>query len=281
MQGRTVIVTGSSSGIGLVTACELARMGARVVMICRPGPHVDDARRRVEAAAGTPSRVELLSADLSSLASVRAVAAEFLRTHDRLHVLVNNAGLYLPERRVTADGFEATFATNHLGPFLLTRLLLDVLRASAPSRIICVASEAHRMGRIAFDDLQGQETFRGMRAYAQSKLANILFVRELARRLAGTGVTANSLHPGVVRTGFGHDAGGFMNWGTRLVSRFMITPEVGARTSIHLASSPLVENVTGLYFARCKTRTPAAAARDDATARRLWDVSERLVGLAP
>ena len=280
MHGKTVIVTGSSSGIGLVTACELARMGARVAMICRPGPHVEEARRRVEAAAGNPSRIELLSADLSSQASVRSVAAEFLRTHDRLDVLVNNAGLYLPDRRLTVDGLEATFATNHLGPFLLTRLLLDLLSASAPARIVCVSSEAHRVGRIAFDDLQGEERFRGMRAYAQSKLANLLITRELARRLAGTGVTANSLHPGVVRTGFGHDAGGFMNWGTRLVSRFMITPEEGARTSIHLASSSLVENVTGLYFAKCKTRTPAAAARDDAVGRRLWDVSERLVGLA-
>jgi NAD(P)-dependent dehydrogenase (short-subunit alcohol dehydrogenase family) len=285
MQGKTVVVTGGNSGIGLETAAGLASMGARVVVTAR---NADKGRAAVAAIAERlhgESQVQLVVFDLGDLASVRQGAAEILEQTPRIDVLVNNAGLVLTERAETVDGYEATFAINHLGPFLLTNLLLDRIVASGPSRIVNVASTAHNAARqgVPFDDLQSEKRYRGMRVYGQSKLANILFTLELARRLEGRGVTANSLHPGTVRTGYGGDGDtrGFLAFGIKIASPFFLSPAKGARTSLYLASSPEVENVSGLYFVKCKARQPRRWAQDPVAARRLWQVSEELVGLAP
>jgi NAD(P)-dependent dehydrogenase (short-subunit alcohol dehydrogenase family) len=279
MNGKTVLVTGANSGIGKVTALELARARAQVVMLCRNKEKGEAARREIIDDTGHQA-VELMIADLASVASIREFAAEFKRTHNRLHVLVNNAGLFVPVRRLTVDGFESTFAINHLGEFLLTDLLLDLLRASAPARIVNVSSRAHFRTGIDFDDLQGERKYRGFKAYARSKLANVLFTYELARRLEGTGVTANCLHPGVVRTNFGRVSDSAMGWGARVAAPFMISPEKGAKTSIYLASSPEVEGVTGKYFVKSKPARSSALSYNVEAARRLWDVSARLTGVA-
>jgi len=216
---------------------------------------------------------------------VRRGAEEILEQTPRLDVLVNNAGLVLSERVETVDGYEATFAINHLGPFLLTNLLLDRMTESAPARIVNAASTAHNTARkgIPFDDLQTTHGYRGMRVYGQSKLANILFTSELSRRFADKGVTANSLHPGTVRTGYGRDgdARGLLAFGITIAGPFFLSPAKGARTSVYLASSPEVEGISGEYFVKCKPRRPRRWARDPEAARRLWQVSEELVGLAP
>ncbi len=285
MQGKTVVVTGANSGIGFETAAALASMGARVLLTAR---NADKGRAAVAAITQRTqgeSRVQLVVFDLADLGSVRRGAAEILEQTPRIDVLVNNAGLVLSERAETVDGFESTFATNHLGPFLLTNLLLDRLRASTPSRVVNVASTAHNTARkgIPFDDLQSTRHYRGMRVYGQSKLANILFTLELARRCEGRGVTANSLHPGTVRSGYGGggDARGFLAFGIKIASPFFLSPAKGARTSVYLASSPEVENVSGRYFVKCKPRSPRRWAQDEDAARRLWEVSEELVGLVP
>ena len=285
MQGKTVVVTGGNSGIGFETAAALAAMGARVLVTAR---NADKGRAAVAAITQRlhgEGRVQLVVFDLADLASVRQGAAEILEQAPRLDVLVNNAGLVLTERAETVDGFEATFATNHLGPFLLTNLLLDRIAASAPSRIVNVASTAHTAARkgIPFDDLQSAHGYRGMRVYGESKLANILFTLELARRFEGKGVTANSLHPGTVRTGYGGDgdARGLLAFGIKIASPFFLSPAKGARTSVYLASSPEVEGVSGQYFVKCKPKQPRRWAQDPEAARRLWEVSEELVGLAP
>src|SRR5580704_4629773 len=283
MQGKTVVVTGGNSGIGLETAQALAGMGARVIVTAR---NADKGRaavaRIVERLEGQP-QVQLVVFDLADLSSVRRGAEEILQQAPRLDVLVNNAGVVLSERRVTVDGYEATFATNHLGPFLLTNLLLDRLRESAPARIVNVASTAHNAARkgIPFDDLQSTGRYRGMRVYGESKLANILFTLELARRLAGTGVTANALHPGTVRTGYGADgdARGLLALGLKISQPFFLSPAKGARTSIYLASSPEVEGISGQYFDKCKPAKSRRWAQDTEAAQRLWQVSEELVGL--
>ncbi|MFP2934327.1 SDR family NAD(P)-dependent oxidoreductase, partial [Pyxidicoccus sp. 3LG] len=220
-----------------------------------------------------------LRADLASLQSVRDLAAAFRSRYSRLDVLLNNAGLIMDRREVTADGLEATMATNHFAPFLLTNLLLDLLKASAPSRIINVSSDAHQAGKLDFDDLQSERGYIAFRVYGTSKLANILFTRALAKRLEGTGVTANSLHPGVVRTGFGLNTQGFFRLIVKLGAPFMISAEKGARTSIYLASSPEVESVSGQYFYKSRPRKPSSAARNDALAERLWQVSAQLTGV--
>jgi NAD(P)-dependent dehydrogenase (short-subunit alcohol dehydrogenase family) len=282
MNGKTVVVTGGNSGIGLETASALAGMGARVLVTAR---NADRGRTAVAQIAERTegAEVQLVVFDLADLSSIRRGAAEILEQAPRLDVLVNNAGLVLTERQVTVDGFEATFATNHLGPFLLTNLLLDRVVSSAPARVVNVASTAHNSARkgIPFDDLQSERHYRGMRVYGQSKLANILFTLELARRLEGTGVTANSLHPGTVRTGYGADgdARGFLSFGLKIARPFFLSPEKGSRTSVYLASSPEVDGVSGQYFVKCKSRTPRKWARDPEAARRLWQVSEELVGL--
>jgi len=285
MDGRTVIITGGNSGIGKATAIALATAGARVVITAR---NEERGRAAVAdiAAASRSELVELSLFDLADLSSVRDGAADLLERCPRIDVLCNNAGLILSERSLSADGYEATFATNHLGPFLLTELLLDRLKESAPARIVNVASTAHNFARhgMVFDDLMAERSYKQMTVYGRSKLANILFTSELSRRLAGTGVTANSLHPGSVTTGYARDGDttGLMAWGVAVYYRLPLnlTPEQGARTSVFLCSSPDVEGVTGKYFAKCKEKTPSANARDKAAAARLWAVSEELVARA-
>ena len=283
MQGKTVVVTGGNSGIGLETAAALAAMGARVLVTAR---NADKGRAAVADIAQRNdghAQVQLVVFDLGDLASVRRGAAEILELAPKIDVLVNNAGLVLSERRETVDGYEATFAINHLGPFLLTNILFDRLRESAPARVVNVASGAHRSARkgIPFDDLQSRRRYGGMRVYGQSKLANILFTLELARRLEASTVTANALHPGTVRTGYGADgdAQGLLAFGLKISSPFFLTPAKGALTSIYLASSPDVEGVSGRYYYKCKPVQPRPPARDPEAAQRLWEVSEELVGL--
>jgi NAD(P)-dependent dehydrogenase (short-subunit alcohol dehydrogenase family) len=279
MTGKTCIVTGASLGIGKETAAALAGMGARVVMVCRDPARGEAALADIVGQSGNDT-VELMIADLASLADIRNLAAAYRQKHQQLHVLVNNAGAYNANRTTTKDGFETTFGVNHLAYFLLTDLLLDLLKASAPARIINVSSTAHVGGHINFDDLQGEKKYVGRKAYGQSKLANVLFTYELARRLDGTGVTANALHPGVVRTGFGKNNPGW--WGAlfgvfQVIGRpFYISPAQGAATTIYLASSPEVEGVTGKYFARSKAVDSNAESNDTAVAQRLWQISEQL-----
>jgi NAD(P)-dependent dehydrogenase (short-subunit alcohol dehydrogenase family) len=285
MQGKTVVVTGANSGIGFETASALASMGARVLVTARNADRGRAAVAAITQALQGDGQVQLVVFDLADLASVRRGAAEILEQAPRLDVLVNNAGLVLSERAETVDGYEATFATNHLGPFLLTNLLLERITASAPSRVVNVASTAHNAARkgIPFDDLQSTQHYRGMRVYGQSKLANILFTLELARRFEGSAATANSLHPGTVRSGYGADgdARGLLAFGIKIASPFFLSPAKGARTSVYLASSPEVEGVSGEYFVKCKPRAPRRWAQDPEAARRLWQVSEELVGLDP
>jgi NAD(P)-dependent dehydrogenase (short-subunit alcohol dehydrogenase family) len=276
MQGKTVLITGGNQGIGKATAVDLARMGARVVIVSRNPEKGRAAVADIQAA--SPSREgELIVADLSSQAEVRRAAAEFRSRHPRLDVLINNAGVYVPERHVTIDGIEETLAVNHLAPFLLTSALLDLLRASARARIVNVSSEAHRHARMHWDDLQfSTRPYRGMGAYAQSKLANVLFTYELARRLEGSGVTVNALHPGVIASGFGQTYGGAMSVLIKIARPFLASPEEGARTSVYLASSPDVENVTGKYFAKSRTAQSNDVSHCDCSARKLWALSEEL-----
>ena len=279
MVGRTVLVTGGTGGIGLATATGLARMGAVVGVTGRDASRCETAAETIRAASGAED-VRGFSGDLSVQSEVRRLAAEVLAAFPRLDVLVNNVGGYFSHRHTTADGRERTFALNHLAPFLLTHLLLDRLRESAPARVVTVSSGAQGMGRVDLDDLQCERRYSGQRAYSQSKLANVLFTFELARRLAGMGVTATVLHPGVVRTGFGgEDPGRFVGLVTPLARPFMKSPEQGARTSIYLASSLEVEGVSGQYFADRRPRRASARAYDEQMAARLWEASARLVGL--
>lgn len=275
-QDWTCVVTGASAGIGKATALGLARMGARVGIVARSRERGEAARAEVMREAAGGAGVELFLADLSIQAEVRRLAAEIRERCPRLHVLVNNAAVYTPKRPLSPDGIELQFAVNHLAPFLLTNLLLDVLARSAPSRVVTVSSEAQRTSPLEWDDLQGERRYRGLRAYATTKLANLLFTRELARRLADTGVTANAVHPGVVGTEL--LLGGFRP--LRLLKRVLRTPEDGARVVLRLAAAPGMERVTGRYFRDEGEIRPSAAARDDEAARRLWRVSEELTGLA-
>jgi NAD(P)-dependent dehydrogenase (short-subunit alcohol dehydrogenase family) len=277
MAEPTAVVTGASSGIGLYVALGLARAGMPVVMAGRDPARTAAARRFVLARSpGAP--VEVALADFAALAEVRRLADEVLAAHDRIGVLVNNAGLFSPGHRVSADGFELTFAVNHLAPFLLTNLLLDRLRASAPARIVTIASEAHRGQRLDPALLAHPPDVSAMRAYGRSKLCNILFTRELALRLAGSGVVAASLHPCVVATGIGQK-GGIFELGWRLMKPFMLSPERGAETALFLATVPDPAPFHGGYLIRKALAQPDPAARDGALARRLWDESARLVGL--
>ncbi len=280
MGGKTCVVTGANSGIGKEVSRGLAADGAQVLMIARDPVRGEAARAEV-AAATSNEAVELLICDLSSQRQVRDLAATILDSCDRIDVLINNAGLTLGRRTLTEDGIETTFAVNHLAPFLLTNLLRERLESSAPSRVVTVASDAHRGAEIDFDDPGGARGYSGWRAYAQSKLANVLFTRELAKRLRGTGVTATALHPGVVRTGFGRRGPALIRFGTRIVRMFLLSPEKGADTAIWLATSPAVEGASGGYFEKRRLVNPSRAARDPDTAVRLWELSERMVGLTP
>ncbi|MFT3773099.1 MAG: SDR family oxidoreductase [Minicystis sp.] len=277
MKGKVTMVTGATAGIGKVTALELAKMGATVFAVGRDPAKGEAAISEIRRISGNQD-VHLLLCDFSSQSSIRKLAAEFTAKHDRLHVLVNNAGAILAERRVTEDGVEATFATNHMGYFLLTNLLLDVLKATAPARIVSVASEAHKSTKLDLDDLQYERrAYAPMGAYGASKLANIAWSAELARRLEGTRVTANSLHPGVIASNFGQSGPSWMRFGIKLAAPFMTTPEKGAATTLYLATSPEVEGVTGQYFKNKKAAQPNRQARDPETGRRLWAASEALV----
>ncbi len=279
MNGKTVLVTGATAGIGEVAARELARKGARIVLVGRSASKCEATAAMISRETGNPA-VEYFVADLSSQADVRKLALEFLDRHDRLDVLLNNAGAFFTKRQTSVDGIEMTFALNHLGYFLLTNLLLDTLKRSSPSRIVSVASEAHRfVSKVDFDDPQGAKKYGGWHAYSQSKLANILFTAELARRLSGTGVTANCLHPGFVASNFtaGNGAMGWMM--RRLAGLIAISIDEGAKTSIYLASSPEVEGVTGKYFAKQRPAEPTKAAHNEAAAARLWALSEELTSL--
>lgn len=285
MAGKNVVITGGNTGIGKEAAVGLAGLGAHVVITSRNEERGRAARDEIVERSGNQA-VEVMPLDLASFRSIRSFAADVLDRFDRLDVLVNNAGLTLQRRRETEDGFEETFGVNHLGHFLLTDLLVERLRATAPARVVVVSSNAHKSARrgLDFDDLQGELRYRWMDAYNKSKLANLYFTRELARRLDGTDVTVNALHPGFVRSDFGRDGdlGGIYGWGIKyLASPFAISPERGARTTIYLASSPEVDGVTGGYFYKCKPATPSTVAQDDAAARRLWDVSEELVASVP
>jgi retinol dehydrogenase 12 len=278
MNGKVCVVTGATSGIGKATAIALARQGAQVVLVARDRGRGQATAAELGAVTATPPRLEI--ADLASMAQVRALA-DRLGALDRIDVLVNNAGFVAGQHRVTADGFEEVLAVNHLAPFLLTNLLLGKLTASAPARVITVASDAHTAARLDLDDLQLEHGWDSWRSYANSKLANILFTRELARRLAGTGVTANCAHPGVVRTGFGREGSPLLRLAITIGRPFLLSPERGASTIVYLATSADVAGATGGYYTKSKLGEPSRAARDDATAQRLWQLSEELTGLAP
>jgi NAD(P)-dependent dehydrogenase (short-subunit alcohol dehydrogenase family) len=272
---KTCIVTGASSGIGKETALALAQSGAHVAVVCRTREKGERAVTEIRQRGRNPA-VSLFVADLASPRAVRGLAADLDAALPRVDVLVNNAGLTLRERVLTPEGLETTFAVNHLAYFLLTRLLEPKLVASAPSRIISVASEAHRWGTLRFDDLMGARAYDGWKAYTQSKLANIVFTYELARRLAGTGVTANCLHPGLVATGFANAGPITIRVLSRLARPFLRGPARGAGTSIYLASSPEVAGVSGRYFVGRRERRSSRASYDEAVAARLWRVSEEL-----
>lgn len=265
IQDKIILITGSTDGIGKQTALELAKLGAHVLVHGRRPDACQSVCAEIRSISGN-DRVDCLLADFASLAQVRALADQVLIQYDRLDVLINNAGIYIMDRRISADGHELTFAVNHLAHFLLTNLLLDRLKASAPSRVINVSSAMHHGGRIDFTNLHSKTSFHGSAVYSNSKLANILFTYELADRLMGTGVTVNALHPGGVRTKMLRGGDG-------------ISVEEGAATSVYLAISPDVENLTGKYFVRKQVTETAAAAHDRELQRRLWDVSEELTGL--
>ncbi len=272
MGDRVFLVTGANSGIGKATALGLARLGGTIVMACRSAKRGEAARQDIVRDSGN-SKVYLEIVDLASEDSTRSFAEEFTRKYPRLDVLINNAGVYKSHREVTPDGLERTFEVNYLSGFLLTHLLLDLLKKSAPSRIVNVSSSAHSGGTIHFGDLQGEQRYGGFGAYGQSKLAQILFTQELARRLQGTRVTVNACHPGVIRTNLGM---GGTSAVVRFVRMFFKGPEKGAETPIYLSVSPEVAGVTGKYFANKHLREPSRAAQDPDVARRLFDVSAEL-----
>ena len=278
LTGRHCLVTGATHGIGRATAEALARMGAIVLLHGRDPASVGAVCRAVVRATGNPD-VNGVVGDFGSLAAVRRLAAE-LNSRERLDVLIDNAGVITRTRRVTNDGLELQFGVNHLAPFLLTNLLLDLLERSAPARVVIVASRAHRRGTLDFDDLNAErKAYDGFAAYCASKLANMLFALELARRLEGTGVTANSLHPGVVATNLFRNLGVLGKILTPIARLTMLSPARGAQTSVYLASSPDIAGVSGKYFDKCQPAEPAPAATDTAAARRLWDISAELTGL--
>lgn len=278
MRGKVCIVTGANSGIGLVSARELARMGARVVLGCRNEARGIEARDAIRAATGN-NDVELIVVDVGSIASLRAFAATFHQRYDRLDVLMNNAGVSLPTRQLSPDGFEMMFAINHVGYHGMACLHADLLRKTPGARVVNVSSEGHRAGSIQFDDLQCERSFNSVRQYCNTKLANVLFTRELAHRLAKDGITANCLHPGVIRSGFAQDEPGWFGTLVKVTSPFMINTESGAKTQIYLATSPDVASVTGEYFARKKVAFTFASTRDTDLTRRLWDYTVERTGI--
>lgn len=273
LQGKVVLITGASSGIGKVTARELAQLGATLVLVCRNRAKGEAVQSEIRAATGNQN-IDLLIGDLSVQADIRRVAAEFTRKYVRLHVLINNAGGAFDPRQVTRDGLEASLALNYVAPFLLTSLLLPTLKASAPSRIISVSSVAHSWGKINFADLHTEKGYGSMKAYGQAKLALILFTYELARRLAGTGVTVNCLHPGFIASNFDKSIQGLLGLGMRLVMPFAMSIEQGAQTSIFLASSPTVEGISGKYFEKKRAKRSSSRSYEEKTGLELWELTE-------
>ncbi|MBV9287385.1 MAG: SDR family NAD(P)-dependent oxidoreductase [Hyphomicrobiales bacterium] len=280
MQGQTVVPTGATSGIGEAAALALARAGARIVLVARNEQRAEATLKRLEAAAPRLGHRSHL-ADLMSMGDTRRVGGMIAASEPKIDVLINNAGALFAERRVTAEGLERTFALNHMAYFVLTAALIGNLRASAPARIVSTASDAHSGARLDFDDLQLARRYSAFKAYARSKLANILFTRELARRLAGSGVAANCFHPGFVASRFGDEAGGLIGWAMPFAKLAGLTPEKGAETLVYLASAPQVANASGAYFVKRRVAEPSPAARDDQAAKRLWRASESLAGPWP
>ncbi len=279
LAGKTALISGATNGIGFEAAVILAREGANLIIVGRDAARTADSLAEVKRRSGASS-VESLLCDFSSQASIRKLAADFRTRHQRLDLLVNNAGTVSRERKLTADGIEQTFAVNHLGYFLLTNLLLDLLVASAPARVVNVASAGHYQGTLDFDDLGYARGYKTLRAYFRSKLGNVLFTRKLARRLEGKGVTVNALHPGAVATNIWSDVPAWTQPILAVMKKlFMITPEQGAQTITYLATSPEVEGKSGLYFEKNRMKAPSKLAQDDALADRLWSESARLVKL--
>jgi NAD(P)-dependent dehydrogenase (short-subunit alcohol dehydrogenase family) len=275
MTGRTVVITGATSGIGEVAADRLAGKGERIVFVARDRARGEETLKHLRAISDGDHTVHY--ADLSRLSGMKRVAGEIAQTEPRIDVLINNAGAMFNTRKVTEDGLEKTFALNHMAYFVLTNLLLP--KMSAGGRIVSTASDAHKGAKLDFSDLQSARHYSGFAVYGRSKLCNILFTRALARRLSGTGITANCFHPGFVATRFGDQSGGALSLGIRAAKTFALTPEQGAQTMVYLASSPDVADVSGGYFVKCKAATPTREAQNDADAKRLWDLSAELSGV--
>jgi NAD(P)-dependent dehydrogenase (short-subunit alcohol dehydrogenase family) len=278
MKGKVVVITGATSGIGEVAAQRLAGMGARIVLVARDAARGQKTLTRLPSI-GSGSPHSIYYGDLSRISDSRRVAAEIAAAEPRIDVLINNAGAVFSTRRLTSDNLEETFATNHMAYFVLTLGLKANLLAAAPARVVSTASDAHKGYTLDFDDLQAVKGYSAIRAYGRSKLCNILFTRELARRWSGTGVTANCLHPGFVATRFGDRSGGFLSGIVRIAKNFAISPEKGAETIVYLASSPDVSAISGDYFYKCRPATPTAGGRDDTAANRLWNESAKLAGI--
>ena len=278
MKGKVVVITGATSGIGEVAAQRLAGMGARIVLVARHAARGQKTLTRLPSI-GSGKPHSIYYADLSRIFESKRIAAEIAAAEPRIDVLINNAGAMFSTRRLTADNLEETFATNHLGYFVLTLGLKANLLAASQARVVSTASDAHKGYTLDFADLQAEKGYSAIRAYARSKLCNILFTRELARRWSGTGVAANCLHPGFVATRFGDGSGGFLSSAFRIAKIFAISPEKGAETIVYLASSPEVAAISGEYFYKCRPATPTAGGRDDAAAARLWSESAKLAGI--
>lgn len=278
MKDKVCLVTGANTGIGYEVAKGLAREGAKVVLCCRNPERAQGAMTRLLSEV-PGARVELQLIDLSSMQSVREASKEILAAYPRIDILVNNAAVVYTRRRETVDGYEAMFATNHLGPFLLTNLLLDRIKESSPARIVFVSSDGHKLGRINFDDLHSKKSYGSLKTYGITKSGNNLTMLELVKRLKGSGVTVNCLHPGAVATELGDGNGWFARVAGRAIKFFFISSASGAKTPLYLATSPEVEGVTGKYFYRCKEHTPAPHVLNEGDAKRLWEVSEELTGL--
>lgn len=278
MQGKTVVVTGGTSGIGQVAAERLAGKGARIVLVARDKARGEVTLKRLRDVAPDAAH-SVHYGNLSEISEMKRLGAEIAAAEPRIDVLVNNAGALFNTRKLTGDGLEYTFATNHVAYFVMTECLRPRLQAAGKARIVSTASDAHKGAKLDFDDLQSAHGFSGFAVYGRSKLCNVLWTRELARRLEGTDVTANCLHPGFVATRFGDQSGGLLAPAVRIAKNFAISPEKGAETIVYLASSPEVEGANGGYFYKCRPATPAKEVQDDASARRLWDVTAKLTGL--
>ena len=277
MENKTVLISGATDGIGKVTALELAKMGADLVIVGRNPEKTEKVAAEMRSQLNGSGSVDLIVANLASLAGIRSVAQQYKDKHNHLEVLINNAGAYFVKRQTSPDGLEMTFALNHMNYFYLTSLLLDVLKASAPARIVNVSSAAHYGTKVEIDDLMREKKYKGYQVYGQSKLMNIYFTHELSKRLEGSGVTVNALHPGFVATNFGRSNGGIFNPLFKLSQLGAISPEEGAKTSIYLASSPDVAQISGKYFDKCEIKEPSKEANDDQAAAKLWQISEQII----